>query len=43
MPHPEAYLHMTNHPRWTRKQLPTEGMGVQIFRNAVAYVNEALS
>jgi phosphoribosylformylglycinamidine synthase subunit PurQ / glutaminase len=43
MPHPEAYLHYTNHPRWTREPLPPEGMGVQIFRNAVAYVNEALS
>jgi phosphoribosylformylglycinamidine synthase I len=43
MPHPEAYLHLTNHPRWTREQLPAEGMGVQIFRNAVTYVNEALS
>ena len=43
MPHPEAYLYRTNHPRWTREVLPPEGMGVQIFRNAVAYVNEALS
>ena len=43
MPHPEAYLHCTNHPRWTRESVPAEGMGVQIFRNAVAYVNEALS
>ena len=43
MPHPEAYQHFTNHPRWTRESVPPEGMGVQIFRNAVAYVNEALS
>jgi len=43
MPHPEAYLHFTNHPRWTREPVPAEGMGVQIFRNAVTYVNEALS
>jgi phosphoribosylformylglycinamidine synthase len=43
MPHPEAYLYATNHPRWTREPSPAEGMGVQIFRNAVAYVNEALS
>jgi phosphoribosylformylglycinamidine synthase subunit PurQ / glutaminase len=43
MPHPEAYQHVTNHPRWTREPVPPEGMGVQIFRNAVAYVNEALS
>jgi phosphoribosylformylglycinamidine synthase subunit PurQ / glutaminase len=37
MPHPEAYVHYTQHPRWTREPLPEEGMGVQIFRNAVAY------
>lgn len=43
MPHPEAYLYRTNHPRWTREPMPAEGMGVQIFRNAVTYVNEALS
>jgi len=43
MPHPEAYLHCTNHPRWTREPVPPEGVGVQIFRNAVTYVNEALS
>jgi phosphoribosylformylglycinamidine (FGAM) synthase-like amidotransferase family enzyme len=43
MPHPEAYLHFTNHPRWTREPVPPEGMGVQVFRNAVTYVNEALA
>jgi phosphoribosylformylglycinamidine synthase I len=43
MPHPEAYQHFTNHPRWTREPVPREGMGVQIFRNAVSYVKEALS
>ena len=32
MPHPEAYLHRTNHPRWTRKDLPEEGMGVAFFK-----------
>src|SRR5262245_48856472 len=36
MPHPEAYVHYTQHPRWTRETLPEEGVGVQIFRNAVA-------
>ena len=35
MPHPEAYQHRTNHPRWTRESLPEEGAGMQIFRNAV--------
>jgi phosphoribosylformylglycinamidine synthase subunit PurQ / glutaminase len=39
MPHPEAYMHKTNHPRWTREtSLPDEGMGCVIFRNAYEYV-----
>jgi phosphoribosylformylglycinamidine synthase subunit PurQ / glutaminase len=38
MPHPEAYLHRTNHPRWTREDLPEEGQGVTIFRNAVNFI-----
>jgi len=42
MPHPEGYLHYTNHPRWTREQLPEEGMGVKVFRNAAYYVRENL-
>jgi phosphoribosylformylglycinamidine synthase subunit PurQ / glutaminase len=42
MPHPEAYLHRTNHPRWTREELPDEGMGVLFFRNAVQYVRNHL-
>jgi phosphoribosylformylglycinamidine synthase len=37
MPHPEACLHRTHHPRWTREPgLPEEGAGVAVFRNAVA-------
>ena len=35
MPHPEAFLCRTNHPRWTREALPDEGAGLQVFRNAV--------
>jgi phosphoribosylformylglycinamidine (FGAM) synthase-like amidotransferase family enzyme len=38
MPHPEAYLHRTNHPRWTREQLPEEGQGLAIFQNAVKFI-----
>ena len=38
MPHPEAFLHRTNHPRWTREVLPEEGQGVLFFRNAVDYL-----
>jgi phosphoribosylformylglycinamidine synthase len=40
MPHPEGYLHYTNHPRWTREHLPEEGMGVKLFRNAADYVRK---
>jgi len=42
MPHPEAFQHMTNHPRWTREELPEEGAGIAIFRNAFEYVIENL-
>jgi len=41
MPHPEAFLSPFNHPSWTRLKiegnLPQEGDGVTIFRNAVRY------
>ena len=42
MPHPEAFHHRTNHPRWTREELPEEGDGLIIFRNAVDYVRQHL-
>ena len=38
MPHPEAFLHRTNHPRWTREELPEEGAGLTLFRNAAAFL-----
>jgi phosphoribosylformylglycinamidine synthase subunit PurQ / glutaminase len=38
MPHPEAFLHRTNHPRWTREKLPEEGQGLAIFRNAINFI-----
>jgi phosphoribosylformylglycinamidine synthase I len=38
MPHPEAYLHYTNHPRWTREKLPEAGMGLALFNNAVKFI-----
>jgi phosphoribosylformylglycinamidine synthase len=43
MPHPEANVHRTNHPCWTRLDLPEEGTGLQVFRNAVEYVQENLT
>lgn len=42
MPHPEAFLHRTNHPRWTREELPEEGQGVVLFRNAVDFIRKNL-
>jgi phosphoribosylformylglycinamidine (FGAM) synthase-like amidotransferase family enzyme len=38
MPHPERFLHSTQHPQWTRR--PHEsgpGAGLKVFQNAVAY------
>lgn len=42
MPHAEAYLHYTNHPRWTREALPEEGQGAALFRNAIDYIRQEL-
>ncbi len=42
MPHPEAFVHRTNHPRWTREELPEEGDGLILFRNAAEYVKRNL-
>lgn len=42
MPHAEAYLHPTNHPYWTRGDVPGEGLGVALFRNAIDYIRENL-
>ncbi|WP_020676283.1 phosphoribosylformylglycinamidine synthase subunit PurQ [Geopsychrobacter electrodiphilus] len=42
MPHPEAYVHYTQHPRWTRETLPQEGMGLWLYQNAINYVRENL-
>jgi len=42
MPHPEAYLYRENHPRWTREQLPSEGLGRRVFMNAVDCVRKNL-
>lgn len=42
MPHPEAYLDRTHHPRWLREDLPKKGPGLQVFRNAVTYAQDNL-
>lgn len=41
MPHPEAFVHRVNHPRWTREDLPEEGQGLALFRNAAAFLKES--
>jgi phosphoribosylformylglycinamidine synthase len=40
MPHPEACLHFTNHPRWTRETLDPDGDGLSIFKNAVQFIKD---
>lgn len=46
MPHPEAFNHYTNHPRWTRGEAEEyrrnggEGPGIQLFRNGVHYAQK---
>ena len=37
MPHPERFLHKTQHPQWTRRQMDAMGSGQKIFQNAVDY------
>lgn len=42
MPHPEAFLYRTNHPRWTREELSEEGQGIALFRNGINFIREYL-
>ena len=37
MPHPERYTVRYQHPNWTRQTFIKEGVGLEIFRNAVVY------
>jgi phosphoribosylformylglycinamidine synthase I len=37
MPHPENHVLPTQHPRWTRRGLASEGDGLAVFRNAVRF------
>jgi phosphoribosylformylglycinamidine (FGAM) synthase-like amidotransferase family enzyme len=42
MPHPEAFVVRSQHPRWTRETrdaVPDEGAGLRLFRNAVHAAN----
>jgi phosphoribosylformylglycinamidine synthase I len=40
MPHPERYVSRYMHPLWTRQNVPEEGDGLAIFRNAVEYAKK---
>ncbi|MDD2852963.1 MAG: phosphoribosylformylglycinamidine synthase subunit PurQ, partial [Desulfuromonadaceae bacterium] len=42
MPHPEAFVHYTQHPRWTRETLPEEGDGLVLYKNAAEHVKRNL-
>jgi phosphoribosylformylglycinamidine synthase len=43
MPHPERFIDPVQHPAWTRQRmLSGEGQGLQIFRNAVEHVGQAV-
>lgn len=37
MPHPERFIDVTHHPRWTRDERYEPPHGLLIFRNAVSY------
>jgi len=40
MPHPEKFIHKWTHPYWTRTNLPEEGDGFKIFRNAMEFAKK---
>jgi phosphoribosylformylglycinamidine synthase len=42
MPHPEAFVHYTQHPRWTREHLPEAGDGLILYKNAAEFVKNYL-
>ncbi|NVN99778.1 MAG: phosphoribosylformylglycinamidine synthase subunit PurQ [Geobacteraceae bacterium] len=42
MPHPEAFVHYTQHPRWTRETLPIDGDGLHLYKNAAAFAKKNL-
>lgn len=42
MPHPERFIHKTQHPHWGRLDGNVEPDGMTIFKNAVNYVHDNL-
>jgi phosphoribosylformylglycinamidine (FGAM) synthase-like amidotransferase family enzyme len=39
MPHPERFIHKTQHPNWRRGE-GTQPFGALIFKNIINYVRE---
>jgi phosphoribosylformylglycinamidine synthase subunit PurQ / glutaminase len=39
MPHPERFVTRWQHPNWTRQTFCKEGVGLEMFRNAIRHVN----
>lgn len=37
MPHPERYTTRYHHPNWTRQTFVKEGVGLEMFKNAIEY------
>jgi phosphoribosylformylglycinamidine synthase I len=42
MPHPEAWIHATQHPQWRRRKLRGDGAGLQFFKNGVEAAKKLL-
>jgi phosphoribosylformylglycinamidine synthase len=40
MPHPERYVHPTQHPHWTRLENGKDADGMTLFTNAVNYIQD---
>ncbi|QNT76606.1 phosphoribosylformylglycinamidine synthase I [Dehalogenimonas etheniformans] len=36
MPHPERFVHASQHPQWTRRHIDEPGQGLRLFENGVA-------
>lgn len=41
MPHPERYIHFSQHPRWTRSSHRNDGDGLAIFKNGVNFAKKS--
>ncbi len=43
MPHPERFISSYLHPTWTRQKPPPAPAGLQLFKNAVAYIQQTMA